>query len=310
MPHVHRVPTRLRVVLAGLLAGAVLGIVRLLTAGTGPSGSPTLERLTISAVSGLLYGAVLAPLAMRLPPRRWVRLASLFVPLYVTGTLTDLIEAFFFTALLTPVSLVAALVIEAVPALLVALIVAALVPTAPSTPHARPAWWRQRSLPAWGWRLLVVGLLYVPAYYGFAALVAPIEHPFYSDPAFVAQLHTRTPPDSVIVPLEVLRGALFGLALLPVLAVLPGRRWSSLAYLTLIGVVLEAIVPLLGLTSWPLAMRLGNVAELTGDALARAAAALALLACPPAVSRDDWRAVQHWLSRKPGPRALEPDRRA
>src|SRR5262245_8447744 len=71
MAYVPRAPTRLRVVLAGLLAGAVLGSVRLLTAGNGPPSSPMLERLTISVVSGLLYGAVLAPLAMRLPPRRW-----------------------------------------------------------------------------------------------------------------------------------------------------------------------------------------------------------------------------------------------
>lgn len=130
----------------------------------------------------------------------------------------------------------------------------------------------------------MAGLLYVPAYYAFTALVAPIEHPFYSDSAFVAQLQTRTPPDSTIIPLETLRGILFAVALTPALTVFSARRWSTLIYLTLIGVVIEAIVPLLGLVTWPLAMRLGNFAELTGDALARAVVALALLAFPPLLS--------------------------
>jgi hypothetical protein len=271
-----------RLMLAALLSGAIVAGFDLLVAGGGQSTSTTPEHLMVGFVSGLLYAVVLTPLAMRLPPRRWVRLASLFVPLYVTGMLTDLIEGYVFTTLLTPTSLVAGLVIEVLPALAVAVVVALLVPTDPAAMGPPTEVWRRHwSLPAWAWRIVVVGLLYVPAYYAFGALVTPIEHPYYSDPAFIAQLHTRTPPDGVIIPLETLRGALFGLALLPVLSVLPGRRWSTLAYLTLIGVVFEAIVPLLGLSTWPLAMRLGNFVELTGDAFARAIVVLALFGHPP-----------------------------
>jgi hypothetical protein len=261
---------------------------------TNRAAAPGYERLAISFVSGVLYAAVLAPLAMRLPARRVVRLTSLFVTLYVTGTLTDLIEAFFFTSLLTPVTLVAALVIGLLPALAVSLIVALLVPT---THPAAEQPNRKRSIPSWAWRLLLAGLLYVPAYHAFASLVAPIEHPFYSDPAFVAQLQTRVPPDSVTIPLETLRGALFALALVPTLRVMPSRSWATLAYLTLIGVVIEAIVPLLGLATWPLPMRLGNLVELTGDALVRAAVALLLLAFPPLL--DDREAIRtRWVRRQ------------
>jgi hypothetical protein len=273
----------IRIGVAALLGGLVLAAFSL---AINRAAAPDFQRIAISFVSGVLYIGVLTPLATRLPPRRVIRLTSLFVTLYVTGTLTDLIEAYFFTALLTPVTLVAALLIGLLPALAVSLVVAVLVPTThPGDEQPN----RHRSIASWAWRLLVAGLLYVPAYYGFSTLVAPIEHPFYSDPAFVAQLQTRVPPDSVTIPLETLRGALFALALVPTLRVMPSHSWATLTYLTLIGVVIEAIVPLLGLVTWPLPMRLGNFAELTGDALVRAAVALLLLAFPPLLDdREVW----------------------
>ena len=284
-----------RVGIAGVLAGAVMAAIGLATAGSARSTSPLAERVATSLLSGVLFAVVLAPLAVHVSGSRWRRLATIFVPLYVTGTLADLVEASVFTALLTPVSLVAALVLQAVPALIVALLITLCLPASAPAAHLRG----QRSLLSWAWRLLLAGLLYVPAYYGFAALVAPIEHPFYADPAFVAQLQTRTPPDSIIVPLETLRGMLFALALVPVLRVLPSRRWSTFVYLVLIGVVIEAVVPLLGLTSWPAAMRLGNLAELTGDAAARAATVLVLLGFPPLLDRSSWQAALALFSGRP-----------
>ena len=47
-----------------------------------------------------------------------------------------------------------------------------------------------------------------------------------------------------------------------------------------IGAVVEAYVPLLGRTTWPAGMRLGNVLELTCDATARAALMVALVGLP------------------------------
>ncbi len=269
-----------RVLGACSLGALAMTVFSLATSGGSASAAPLPERVVVSVAAGILYVAVLAPLALRLHCPWPRRLAKVFVTLYVTGTLTDLVEAYFFTTLLSPSTLIAALIFEAVPALVIALIVIALLHR-PSTEVRPPSiFWHHRSPFAWTWRLLLVGALYVPIYFGFAALVAPLEHPFYNDPAFIAQLHTQVPPDSVAIPLEAGRGVLFALALLPALSVMRGRSWSTLVYLTLIGVVIEAWVPLLGRTAWPLAMRLGNVAELTGDALGRAAAAIALLGVP------------------------------
>jgi hypothetical protein len=272
--------TWVRVSIAGLLAGAVVLLFHSLAPG-GTATSTTVSTLAISLASGLLYVAILAPLALRLTMGLWLRLGAVFLTLYVTGTLTDLLEAYFYTTVLTPFSLAAALAFLALLAILIALLVVLVV--RPSMvawePHGRTglADTEHRPLADWAWRVLLAGALYVPIYYAFAAMVTPIEHAFYYDPTFIAQLHTTVPPTAVTIPLEAVRGLLFVLALLPALSVVPQQRWVSVVYLGLIGAVLEGWVPLLGLTTWPLAMRLGNLVELTGDAFGRALVVMVLL---------------------------------
>jgi hypothetical protein len=271
----------LRVLLAGLLAAVVLlALGFVLSSHRNAVLSP--ENIVIQIVSGLLYVIALTPLARRLFTRRFARFVAIFVPLYVTGTFTDLVEAYFYTTVLTPFKLVAALIVGAIPLLFITGIIAWLVPASEETRHALGIGQalRQRSLPDWLWRVFLAGALYVPIYLLFATLVTPIEHPFYSDPAFVAQLHTRVPPFSVTAILETVRGILFVLAQLPVLAVMRKSRWTTGLYIALISAVVEAWVPLLGYTSWPMMMRAGNLLELTGDALGRGLVMAILVALP------------------------------
>jgi hypothetical protein len=70
----------------------------------------------------------------------WLRLGVVFLTLYVTGTLTDLLEAYFYTTVLTPFSLAAALVFLALPALAIALLVVLVVRPSGvlSDPRGRP----------------------------------------------------------------------------------------------------------------------------------------------------------------------------
>jgi hypothetical protein len=197
--------TWVRVSIAGLLAGAVLLLFRSLA----PGGTAT-SRVVISLASGLLYVAILAPLALRLTTGLWPRFGAVFLTLYLTGTLTDLLEAYFYTTVLTPFSLVAALVFLALPALVIALLVVLVVRPSgvASDPHRRPglAETEHRPLANWTWRVLLAAVLYVPIYY-LAAMVTPIEHEFYYDPTFIAQLHTTVPPTEVTIALEAVRGS-------------------------------------------------------------------------------------------------------
>jgi hypothetical protein len=127
----------------------------------------------------------------------------------------------------------------------------------------------------------VAGAPYAAIYLFFAMLVTPIEHAFYYDKAFIASLHTAVPSTTTTLILEAVRGILFVLAMLPVIAVIRQSRWTTGLYIALIGAVLEAWIPLLGQTSWPVMMRVGNVLELTGDACGRALLMALLVVLPP-----------------------------
>jgi hypothetical protein len=273
----------LRVILGGLLSAVVLIAFAFLLSSSKPSITLSVPNLLIRVVSGIFYVAVMAPLTRQVFYRRFPRFLAIFVPLYITGVLTDLVEAYFYTTLLTPFSLIAALIIEGLPLLLIAGIITWLIP---ATEDARnePRFgqvMRERSFFSWVWRIVVAGVPYAAIYLFFGMLVTPIEHAFYYDPAFIASLHTVVPSTATTLILEAVRGILFVLAMLPVIAVMRKSRWSTGLYIALIGAVLEAWIPLLGQASWPVMMRVGNVLELTGDACGRALLMALLVALPP-----------------------------
>jgi hypothetical protein len=271
-----------RVIAGGVLAAVVLTVFARLVPGGNPSTTFSAQNVTIRLVSGIFYVAIMTPLARRLCYRRLTRFLAIFVPLYLTGTLADLIEAYFYTTQLTPLTLVAALIFEGLPLLVITGIIAWLIPVdedAHDAPRFRESV-RERRLLSWLWRIVVAGALYPAIYLFFAALVTPLEHAYYYDPAFIASLHTVVPSTLTTVILEAVRGVLFVLAVLPVIAVMRRSRWSTGLYIALIGAVLEAWIPLLGQTSWPVMMRVGNVLELTADACGRALLMALLVALP------------------------------
>jgi hypothetical protein len=120
----------LRVILGGVLSGMVLTAFALLLSSSTPSVTLSVPNLLIKVVSGMFYVAVMAPLARQAFYRRFPRFLAIFVPLYITGVLTDMIEAYFYTTLLTPFSLIAALIIEGLPLLLITGIITWLIPAA------------------------------------------------------------------------------------------------------------------------------------------------------------------------------------
>jgi hypothetical protein len=274
----------IRVIIGGLLAGVVLTVLDTLLSADKLAVMLSVQNLLIKAVSGVLYVAIMAPLARRVFYRRFPRFLAIFVPLYITSTLADLVEAYFYTTILTPFTLIAALIIQGIPILLITGIIAWLIPAAEDARH-EPRFgqvMRERGFFSWAWRVVVAGAPYPAIYLFFATLVTPIEHAYYNEQAFIASLHTQVPSMTTTLILEAVRGILFVLAMLPVIAVIRKARWSTGLYIALIGAVLEAWIPLLGQTSWPAMMRVGNVLELTGDALGRALL-MALLVALPAI---------------------------
>jgi hypothetical protein len=268
-----------------VVAAVVLAAFELLLSSGGAKAVLAAPNLLVLLVSGILYVAVMTPLARGVGYRPLARLLAIFVPLYVTGTLTDLLEAAVYTTLLTPATLLAALLFEALPILLITAIIVIAIPPSPA---ARPSprfgqVMRDRAWSSWLWRIVLAGAPYALIYLFFALLVTPIEHAYYADPTFVASLHTRVPSTPVTVLLEAARGILFVLAVLPVIAVMRRSRVATGLYVALLGAALEGWIPLLGQASWPVMMRVGNVLELTADACGRALL-IALLVFLPAVA--------------------------
>jgi hypothetical protein len=270
------------IALAYTLVARVIGLL------TGPRPSPTteyLQLLAINLVSGAMIALVFLSLARRLPFDMPTRFLAVFVPLYWIGIVSNLVEAAVDTTL-PPVQLVAAAIIFAIPYAVTGwLIVLLLRPSAPrsSTPELRQLLGR-RSLRSWAWRMLVAGVLFAVGVQVLGLAWGPLISKYYHDPAYIAQVQTVTPPDYIAGPEEFLRGVVFVLVLLPVLAVMRGRTWPDLlrtaAYIALIDAALESWLPMLSMTSYPLGFRVGEGLDLTTDAIVRGLFVAALLALP------------------------------
>lgn len=140
-----------RVLMGGIAVGVVLQIF---AAGL----NLTLQGAVIHLISGILYIAVMTPLALTLHKRRFW---AIFLPLYLTGAATDLIEGYFYTTLLTPFKLVAAFIFEGLGFLIVTAIIVWLIPTGGTGEQLDSIWARRsfgrRSIHPFLFRLCVSG---------------------------------------------------------------------------------------------------------------------------------------------------------
>lgn len=122
----------------------------------------------------------------------------------------------------------------------------------------------QRPLRSWIWRCLLVAALYVPTYLIFGSLIYPIVKPYYTNPAY--GLNLTTPSLGPFLVLELVRGLLYVISLLPLLAVTRGSRWQTLLYVFVFSGIFNGWQLIVNLT-WPAQLRFAHAAEITGDVL-------------------------------------------
>jgi hypothetical protein len=265
--------------------------VLFLAAGLVSGGRPSAQTVGVGLVTGAGFALVLMPLARRLPYRMRTRVIALLVPLYWIYSLSNLVEAYFITSVSHALLIIFA-VFLIVPALIMSWLIAWLFP-AHEQPAPTPGIWEllgRRPLLSWAWRALLAGLLFAVFLELFGLAWGPLISRYYHDPGFMAQAHIANPPApaSVTWAEEYVRGVVFALALLPLLAVVRGRGWPAIlgvaAYITLLDATFEAWLPMLGST-FPLGFRVGEGLDLTSDALVRGIFVAALLALPALASR-------------------------
>jgi hypothetical protein len=267
--------------LAVMAGGMIADLLRLPLPGMASQMDPVQSLISVF-LSGTVIGLTLGPLAarLRLPPIQ--RAGLLFGTFFILNSLVNVIEAFFFTTA-PPIEQLHGLVTSAVGhAGLAALLALWFRPQRvdQDLPAALGDFFSQRRWIAWIWRIGLAGALYLPIYFIFGMIIYPIVQPYYQDPAL--GLNLTVPGLELVLPLELGRGLLLVLTVLPLIAVLPTTRWILAFWLGITLVVLCALTPMLQASSWPLTMRLVHGLEITADAAVHALFIAWLLGRPSA----------------------------
>lgn len=229
------------------------------------AGGPAVTFL-LAAVGGALLALVLSPLARRARLSRVALIGTIWFVLVMVEYVAGIVEMPFFTTY--PRRHMAALAIQGV---VVSLVIAGLFVWLLASPDDSGSlgrrfrlWSAQRRWYTWLGRFALCSLTYVVLYLmvGGISYVA-FTQPYYTDPALAEQLHLREPPSfGVIIPLEMVRGMLFALALLPVIAAAEAKRRTLTTWSGLILFVVGDLVPMLQGRDLPVTLRLYTGVEI------------------------------------------------
>jgi hypothetical protein len=212
-------------------------------------------------------------------PRYWQRLLSIWLCNYLVYYLLNTLDALLFSPL---PNMSTSIVANIFPALFMAAIIAVL--WRPREDAAQgigiiPKYFSARKPINWAWRLAVAWLVFPVIYYLMGSVVGPFVQPYYEDPSLNLGL-TMPPSLGILLAMQVLRGALFLIAVLPIIL---GWRGSQLGLWLWVGVVIfvqiaaQVILQAYGL---PVGLRVPHSLELLADSFLQAGV-YALLLCYP-----------------------------
>lgn len=188
------------------------------------------------------------------------------IEILVVMFLNNIIEGYFFTDVTSTASEMAlsvtyALVFSVLTALATAIVY--------FQPHPSFDLWenlRNRlsigSKPGWILRILLTGPIFLAVYFLFGLLVSPFVTTYYNDPS----LGLKIPPFSLIIPLEIVRGLIYGIVLLPLMASFRYEKLYSYITVSMMLFVVGGLVPLIG-APLPAPIIPYHILEILGDSL-------------------------------------------
>ncbi len=180
------------------------------------AGPYLLEQVAIDLIIGIAVGVVFGLIFTRLNYRRLVRIGIGWLLLFIIQWFTTMIEGYFFTTMLTEALLLAAAMMGLLISFLHALFIGFLFPPNTTEQSFRTElknYFTERPWYHWLWRFILTAFLYLVIYYGIGTLISPIVLPFYLDMGTGLTI----PPVWVIFLVEISRGFLYIIALLPLL---------------------------------------------------------------------------------------------
>ncbi len=114
----------------------------------------------------------------------------------------------------------------------------------------------------WVLRVLLTGPIFLAVYFLFGLLVSPFVTPIYNDPS----MGLKIPSFSVMIPVEIARGLIYGAVLLPLMASFRYEKLYSYITVSMMLFVVGGLVPLIG-APLPAAIIPYHIVEILGDSL-------------------------------------------
>ena len=211
--------------------------------------------------------------------RYWQRLLSIWLCNYLLYYLLNVLDGLLFSPL---PNMGTGIVSDIFPALFMAAVIAVLwKPRNVESPNIGKvrAYFAARKPANWAWRLALAWLAYPPIYYLMGRAVAPFVQHYYEDPSLNLGL-TMPPSVGVLLAMQVLRGALFLIAVLPIIVAWRGSQkglWLWAGTVIFLQIAGQAILQAYWL---PAGLRIPHSLELLADSLLQAGL-YALLLCFP-----------------------------
>ena len=229
-------------------------------------------------IAGISLAVVLGLLFTKLPFRRATRVGVAWLALFAVQEFSNLVEGYFFTTYIQTVYLFFAatfnsMLVTLIEALLVGFL---FVPEEADRSFVEEfrAYTRRRPWTSWILRFAASSVVYFPIYFLFGALISPFVLPYYES----SVIGLRIPSFSVMVPLELIRGLLYVLALMPVIALLRVERKYVFAGVASLLYIAGAFAPFLSGPGLPIQLRVFHGVEILADSLVYGAALAYLLA--------------------------------
>jgi succinate dehydrogenase hydrophobic anchor subunit len=204
----------------------------------------TATQLGYFFLNGAILTVFLAWLIPKMRLSRWSLTLLVWLELLVVEFLNNYVEAYFFTTRFSnPEVLVQSVASALISSLISATAAALLLGHGISGITASlKEYLSTRTSSSWILRIAVGSVAYFPTYFFFGLLIIPFVLPYYNDPSF----GLRIPSFAVIIPVELFRGFVYTLVLLPLLATVVGGRTTKFIALATMLYIPGGLIALLG----------------------------------------------------------------
>jgi hypothetical protein len=221
----------------------------------------------ISFLGGLIFACFLVWMIPKIKVRKLDLLLIVWLTLFIVQFVNNIIEAYFFTTIYSSAfKILTSLLVGLVTNFLESLVAMFLFYQKSETKFSSifSDFFKQRKYTSWLWRIVVSSLAYFPIYFLFGIIVSPFVIPYYTGSSILV-----VPSFTVMIPLELLRGFIYTMSLLPLISLVKTNRRSLFVMLAAMLYIPGAFLSLIigGLSNLPAAIIPFHLLEILGDSI-------------------------------------------